>query len=166
MCAILCVPLVMTACTPAPDSPSDDAAPSASVSAPASPSLSPEIPRHLLAADRANTKVANTVVAISARPTATIQDSRLMAMVIRDEGRDEWEAGNYRLVVYCVGEGTVFAHFRIGGESGITELPPCSPTVTTGTVDLHLAADAKNSSVLIIPAGNAQAAVAYQIQKM
>lgn len=153
-----------TACTsPAPDR--QDSSSSSSPSPSNSPAVPAEMQNFLRQADAANAKGDNTIVSITARPTVALQDSRLMTMVIRDEGQDQWEAGNYRLVVYCVGNGTIFAHFRLGEVSKIAELPPCSPSITTGGVDINLTANARNSAVLIIPAGEAQAAIAYQIQR-
>ncbi|MEO3745947.1 hypothetical protein [Plantactinospora sp. B5E13] len=156
--------LGVTGCTGDGEGP--DAEPSGPTTiAGASTTISDQMPHYLREADRANARTEHTVVSTAARPTVTLQDSELMTMVIRDEGQDRWEAGNYRLVVYCVGAGTIYAHFSLGERSEVTELPTCTPTVTTGIVELTLPDPATNSSVLIIPAGNAQAAIAYQIQK-
>lgn len=124
-----------------------------------------QMAQYLRDADRANVRTDNTLVLATARPTVTVQNSELIPMLIRDEGKDRWKAGNYRLVVYCVGTGTVVARLGLGAQSAVSELPTCTPTVTTGIVELTLPDPATNSSVLIIPAGNAQAAIAYQIQK-
>src|SRR5215207_10554015 len=133
---------------------------------PAAPATEPvvteEMPKYIEAANKANGESESTVIASAARPTVTEQNRKAMAMVIRDEGNDTWKAANYRLVVYCVGSGTVYAHFTLGAVAKITEVPPCAPTVTTGAVDIKLPSDAANSAVIIIPAGTAQAAVAYQ----
>lgn len=121
--------------------------------------------QYLRDADRANVRTDNTLVLITARPTVTVRNSELIPMLIRDEGKDRWKAGNYRLLVYCVGTGTVVARLGLGAYSAAAELPPCTPTITTGTVELTLPDPETNSAVLITPAGDGQAAIAYQIQK-
>lgn len=121
---------------------------------------------YLAAVTTSNASTAATVVATGARPTITEQSGRVTTMVIRDEGANVWAKGNYRLVIYCAGTGTLYAYFELGGESEIQELLPCAPTVSTGTVDLALPNDASASKVMIIPAGETEAAVAYQIQRV
>jgi hypothetical protein len=124
-----------------------------------------EMQQYRMAVDDANANVAATIIAAGGRPTVVRQGAQANTMVIRDEGAEAWQAGNYRLVVYCAGSGTLYANFRLGSTAQIEELPPCSPSVTTGAVSLRLAAAAKGSAVIIIPAGNTNAAVSYQIQR-
>lgn len=156
----------LAACTSEKEPNNNDLANPSSTVAGTSVTVTPKMPQYLQAANDANVATPNTVVSIAARPTVTVQDSNVMAMTIRDEGQDEWKAGNYRLVVYCAGTGTLFAHFKIGNTSQIEEMPTCAPTITTSAVDLSLPSDVRGSSVIIIPAGNAQAGVSYQIQRM
>lgn len=132
----------------------------------ATPAVTPEMPRYVQAANAANAEEDGTLIAAGARPTIVEQGSGVVAMVIRDEGGDRWAKGRYRLVVHCAGAGTLYAYFRLGGTSDIRELLPCGPSATTSTVDLAIKALSSGSAVLIIPAGNAQAAVSYQIQRI
>lgn len=124
-----------------------------------------DMPQFLEKVDQANVEVPGTLVRSGARPTVNHQESGKQAMVIRDEDRSDWAAGNYRLVVYCVGSGTLYAHLKIGESSEISELSPCAPDVTTGTVDVRVNGDSVGATVTIIPAGDVKAAVAYQIQR-
>ncbi|MEU7823750.1 hypothetical protein [Catellatospora sp. NPDC049133] len=142
------------------------AAPAATASPTANPAISPELPRYVAAADEANVQGPATVIRAGARPTVVDDNGRVQAMVMRDESRTTFTKGNYRLTVYCVGTGTLYAHFAIGGVSKIEELPTCDtarPTVSS--VELSLPADAADLSVIIMPIGDAQAGVAYQVQR-
>lgn len=141
------------------------AAPAPSVTA-ATPGVSPEMPRFLTAADDANAEGPTTVIRAGARPTVVEENSRVQTMVIRDESSSSFAKGDYRLVVRCAGAGTLYAHFAIGKASTIEELKTCgTPTATTSAVSLSVPTDADRLSVIIMPIGNAQAAVAYQVQR-
>ena len=131
----------------------------------ASSGISPNMERYLQVANSANTETSKTLAAAGARPSVIEQDGGLRTMTIRDESRDEWAAGEYRLVVNCAGAGTLYAYFQLGEKSEIAELSACSPTATTTDVALTLKAGAINSTVIVIPVGEVQAAISYQIQK-
>ena len=152
-----------SACTDDAGRSSVSPSPRASASAAATPA---DMPRYLAAADDANAEESGTVIAASARPTVTPQGTGLLTMVIRDEGGDEWRAGTYRLVTHCAGSGTLYAYFKLGATAQIKEMVPCGTSVSTDTVELRLAATTRGSAVWIIPAGDARAAVAYQIQRV
>lgn len=132
---------------------------------PATDGVPDQMPAYLAAADRANEEGPTTAIRAAARPTVVQHGATVQTMVIRDEDGSSWPKGNYRLVVYCVGSGTLYAHFSIGDVAKIEEIPPCGTTVTTGAVDVASKSGATKMSVVIVPAGDAKAAVSYQIQR-
>jgi hypothetical protein len=144
------------------NTPQETPSPSASASI-----LSPDMPGYLKLVDDANASVSNTIIKAAGRPTVTQQGANLTSMVIRDEDESTWEAGDYNLIVNCVGTGKLFAFFQIGEESEIKELQDCSPTsAATDTVHVMVKSKIKASSrVMIIPVGSPQAAVSYQVQR-
>lgn len=143
--------------------PSKVASPGPTASAAATPA---DMPRYLEAANNANVEESGTVIVAGARPTVTPQGAGLLTMVIRDEGGDEWRAGTYRLVTHCAGSGTLYAYFKLGAAAQIKEMVPCGTSVSTDTLELKLPSATRGSAVWIIPAGDARAAVAYQIQRV
>ncbi|QGN46417.1 hypothetical protein ACN26Y_09045 [Micromonospora sp. WMMD558] len=165
--AVLAMVVIPSAgCTGEPEPPKRvDADPSPSAR-PSVPTADPAMERYVQAANAANAEVEGTLIAAGARPTVVDQGEGPMTMVIRDEGAEEWKAGDYRLVVNCAGSGTLYAYFRLGDRSDIQEMLPCGTTVTTGAIGLRLRSAVTGSAVLIIPAGDVRAAVSYQIQRV
>jgi hypothetical protein len=109
---------------------------------------------------------ATAVASASARPTVVQRGSQLQTMIIHDEDNSTWAKGTYRLVVRCAGEASLVAHFSLDGASEIRQLTPCTPLGVVDQIELKIAADAKLGKILIIPAGESEAAVGYAIQKV
>ncbi|MBX6356303.1 MAG: hypothetical protein IRZ05_10685 [Micromonosporaceae bacterium] len=128
--------------------------------------LPPQLSEYVAAAERANTQQPETVIRAGARPSLVQADGRRQAMVVRDEGDIDLSPGNYQLVVYCVGAGTLYAHLAIGDESTIKELPPCAvDTVVPATVNVSTTRRAQRVSVILIPVGEVTAGVSYQVRR-
>ncbi len=159
--AVLAATATITGCSTSAGKPAGPAAPSA-----ASASIPADMAKYIEQTNKANEHVAEALTSANARPTVADQSGRTRTMVIRDEGGETLEPGRYRLVVYCTGSGTLYATFRLGQKSQISELPPCETHPTTGVIELSLDGQVIESSVIIMPAGNALAAVAYQIQRV
>ncbi len=102
-----------------------------------------------------------------ARPTVVERDGQGVAMTIRDVSDAGYPAGRYQLVIYCLGSGTLYTHFSIGGSSSFKELPACRPDGPTVTpVSLTVAKRADRMVVGIVPAGVTEAAVGYIVRKL
>lgn len=108
----------------------------------------------------------SAVVSVPARPTVVQRQQGVQTMIIRDEDAGAWGPGKYRLVVRCAGEGLLVAHLSLGGRSNIRELDACTAATMTDTVEVQVDRATHNSVVVIVPAGESMAAVAYQIEKV
>jgi hypothetical protein len=126
--------------------------------------LGPDMSRYMADAERANVEGPDTLHLAGAR-WASVGPGSEDRPLLRDEDRSDWQAGTYRLVVYCAGTGTLSAHFQIGKWTQVAQLPACSPEVTTGTVDLAVTSDTVGSTVTLTPVGEVKAAAAYQVQR-
>lgn len=161
--AVTCLVFVTAACDSQPTAtPSQDAG--ATAQPQESDAVTVRMGQYIELANEANVEDQTTLVHAAARPTVLYQESSQQTMVIRDEDESSWGPGNYRLVVYCVGEGVLYAHLGIGGRSKVEELPPCSDDITTGVVDLHIPEEVSGLTVIIIPVGPVEAAISYQLQ--
>ncbi|MFV2020530.1 hypothetical protein [Micromonospora sp. LOL_023] len=115
--------------------------------------------------DEANVQDSSTLVRAAAQPITVNQESSEQADIIRDEDSSRWPPGNYRLVVYCAGSGTLRGHLGIGDDLRVEAFPPCSVDGTTGVVDLRVAEQTSDLKVIISSAGPVEAAIAYQLQR-
>lgn len=109
---------------------------------------------------------ASAVVSVPARPTVVQRQRGIQTMIIRDEDAGAWAPGRYRLVVRCAGEGVLVAHFSLGERSVIRQLNDCAAASSTDALEVKLDRAARNSVVVVVPAGESMAAVSYQIQKV
>ena len=108
----------------------------------------------------------SAVVSVPARPTVVQHQRGVQTMIIRDEDAGAWAPGRYRLVVRCAGEGVLVAHFSLGERSVIRQLMDCAAATRTDALEIELDRVARNSVVVVVPAGESMAAVGYQIQKV
>lgn len=98
----------------------------------------------------------------SARPSllADGQGGRTV-MSIHDVDETTWEAGSYRLTVYCMGSGSLDVSFSIG-EDRVERTMSCAADVAQESLSLRTAG-ASEGHVGIVPSDNAVSEIAYWI---
>ncbi|WP_433792242.1 hypothetical protein [Actinoplanes sp. CA-252034] len=83
----------------------------------------------------------------------------------REDPKSEWEAGRYRLIVSCSGNGVLRVGFRIGATLAEQDLRICQPAGGFGAMDLEVSADSAGHSVEVTAIDDASGAVAYAVRR-
>ena len=115
-------------------------------------------------ADLQNEKRPDTVFSAGATPTFTLVDGKAKITPLHGSNATQWAPGNYRLVVRCIGTGTLTVELQIGEYLTWTTLPACSATSSPGVMGLTLPRRGAGMSVTITPSPDTRAAVAYQVR--
>lgn len=157
---------VTAACTGADMSAqTSPAAPRSAIAGSSEPSTAPaDLSDLIRLADVANVSGPNTLITAGARPTVVESGGQATTMVIKDLAVSPVVAGRYRLVIYCAGEGTLYAELTAGAVTQVAEMPPCGSSAAVGTLEVEATATGSEMGVTIIPVGTTRAAVSYQVQ--
>ena len=138
------------------------AAPTATASTP--PTTTGDIAAAIHLADLQNVHRPDTVFSAGATPTFTLVDGKAKVTPLHGANTAVWEPGDYRLVVRCIGTGSLTAELEIGQYLTWLELPGCSSTSSPGVVALTVPRRGTGMSVTITPNPGTRAAVAYQVR--
>ena len=136
--------------------------PAAAVSTP--PTSTGDIAAAIHLADLQNAERPDTVFSAGATPTFTLVDGKAKITPLHGANAKQWAPGNYRLVVRCIGTGTLTVELQIGEYLTWTTLPACSATSSPGVMGLTLPRRGTGMSVTITPSVDTRAAVAYQVR--
>jgi hypothetical protein len=159
----LVMTLVVAGCTD-PDAGASRSSPSPTTRASSSAQFAARMDALMATVDKVQDSSA--VVSVPARPTVVQRQRGVQTMIIRDEDAGAWAPGRYRLVVRCAGEGVLVAHFSLGERSVVRQLNGCEAATSTDALEVELDRVARNSVVVLVPAGESMAAVGYQIHKV
>ncbi|WP_218024633.1 hypothetical protein [Glutamicibacter uratoxydans] len=108
----------------------------------------------------------DVIASAVARPFTEVKESSPTAATIRDVSQAEHVPGTYRLIVTCVGEGSIQASFTVGARKVTESIPNCEGKGTVKALEnIVLDKKADNSEVLLSPAETSNLAVAYRIEK-
>lgn len=115
-------------------------------------------------ADLQNARRKETVYTVGAQPTFTLVDGKAKITPLHGANAKQWGPGDYRLVVHCIGTGTLTVELQIGEYLTWTTLPACSASPSPGIMGLTLPRRGTGMSVTITPSLDTRAAVAYQVR--
>ena len=139
--------------------------PAAPVTAASSPPTSTgDIAAAIHLADLQNATRPDTVYSVGAQPSFELVDGKAKVTPLHSSNVKQWEPGDYRLVVRCIGTGSLTAELQIGEYLTWLELPGCSSTSSPGVVALTVPRRGTGMSVTITPTPGTRAAVAYQVR--
>lgn len=124
-----------------------------------------EMDQYLRDAEKANLGGTDYIVKSAPRPTLVQRGQEVQSMIIRDEAETEWVPGRYRLVIYCFGDGVVYATIQIGSVMGSVQIA-CDPKGAMGTADAEITAISTGMAVVAAPIGVTAAAVTYGVKKV
>ncbi len=109
---------------------------------------------------------ADVITSAVAKPFTDVKESSPTAATIRDVSLAEHVPGTYRLIVTCVGEGSIQASFTVGARKVTESVPNCEGRGTVKALEnIVLDKKADSSEVLLSPAKTSNMAVAYRIEK-
>lgn len=128
------------------------------------PTTTGDIAAAIHLADLQNAQRADTVYSVGATPTFTLVDGKAKITPLHGSNAKQWAAGDYRLVVRCVGTGTLTVELQIGEYLTWTTLSGCSASASPGVIGLTLPHRGTGMSVTITPSLDTRAAVAYQVR--
>ena len=138
------------------------AAPVTAVSTP--PTSTGDIAAAIHLADLQNATRTDTVYSVGAQPSFELVDGKAKVTPLHSSNVKQWEPGDYRLVVRCIGTGTLTVELQIGEYLTWTTLPGCSDTSSAGVLGLTLPRHGTGMSVTVSPSADTRAAVAYQVR--
>lgn len=128
---------------------------------------------------------AATDVAVTAQAATTVDDMRTAlhdtasnsepletvdptpaAHTIHNEADADYGAGNYRLTVLCMGQGTLEVKWELGDTGQESDAIGCTPDITTRHYGIQLEQPATGSQIELVPQTDTDATMAYRLDRV